>query len=180
MKSLLTVLLALILLILPYQAQASQEVQGKVMKVKDGDTIVVAPVDGEHFITCRLYGIDSPETAKRGEPGQPYGDEATKELKHMILAKNVRVITTEKDRYNRDICLITLDALDVNLEMVKRGYAWVFVRYLRKPYTMIYVAAETEAKDKRLGLWKENNPVPPWGYKNSRRNKGNKGISWRP
>jgi endonuclease YncB( thermonuclease family) len=165
MKSLLTIPLTLFLFILPYPVQASQDVQGKVMKVKDGDTIVVAPVDGEHFITCRLYGIDSPETAKRGEPGQPYGEEASKELKHMILAKNVRVITTEKDRYNRDICLITLDELDVNLEMVKRGYAWAFVRYLRNPYTKSYVAAESEAKGAGLGIWHDRDPEPPWNYR---------------
>ena len=109
MNSRIAILSTLFLFILPYQLHAAQDIQGKVMKVKDGDTVVIAPVNIEQFITCRLYGIDSPETAKKGEPGQPYGDEATNQLKHLILAKTVHVVTVEKDRYNRDICFITLD-----------------------------------------------------------------------
>ena len=135
------------------------------MKVKDGDTVVIAPVNIEQFITCRLYGIDSPETAKKGEPGQPYGDEATNQLKHLILAKTVHVVTVEKDRYNRDICFITLDGLDVNLEMVKKGYAWAFVKYLKRPYTEKYVTAEAKAKKVGLGLWHDRDPEPPWDYR---------------
>jgi len=42
--------------------------QGKVVKVKDGDMVVIAPRESDHFIICRLYGVDAPETAKRGAP----------------------------------------------------------------------------------------------------------------
>jgi endonuclease YncB( thermonuclease family) len=45
--------------------------QAKVMKVKDGDTIVVAPEEGGEFITCRLYGIDAPETASGVKTDNP-------------------------------------------------------------------------------------------------------------
>ena len=173
MKSLLAILLTLLLFIIPIQVHATQDIQGKVMKVKDGDTVVIAPIESEYFITCRLYGIDAPENNKRGEPGQPFGEEATKELKHMILSKNVQAVTAEKDRYNRDICFIILNGLDVNLEMVKMGYAWAFVRYLQKPYIGKYVAAETEAKKAGLGLWKDKDPEPPWDYRKRMKERNN-------
>ena len=151
------------LLLSTVQADEHQFI-GKVMKVTDGDTVVISS-EREVFVKCRLYGIDAPETAKRGVPGQPYGEEATKELKHIILAKNVQVDTTTRDRYNRDICFVTLDGLDVNLEMVRRGYAWAFLKYLRPPFIQKYVAAETEARKNGLGLWHIINPEPPWEYR---------------
>lgn len=61
--------------------------QGKVMQVKDGDTVVIAPVEGGQFFTCRLYGIDTPEIPHGKKPGQPYGEDAMKELKHLILGQ---------------------------------------------------------------------------------------------
>ena len=63
---------------------AQTTIYGKVMRVKDGDTIVISPVDGGQFFTCRLYGIDAPETSKRGKSGQPYGEEATRSLKKLL------------------------------------------------------------------------------------------------
>lgn len=51
--------------------------QGKVMQVKDGDTVVISPLDGGQFFTCRLYGIDSPESY--GKEAQSYGKEAKKD-----------------------------------------------------------------------------------------------------
>jgi endonuclease YncB( thermonuclease family) len=36
-------------------------VTAKVMKVTDGDTVVVSLVQGGAFLKCRLYGLDAPE-----------------------------------------------------------------------------------------------------------------------
>lgn len=48
--------------------------QGLVIGVKDGDTVRVRTKNGD--LDVRLYGIDTPETAKRDKPGQPYGKKA--------------------------------------------------------------------------------------------------------
>lgn len=140
-------------------------VQGKVVRVKDGDTIVVAPVEGGRFFVCRLYGIDAPETPKRGRPGQPFGKEATTELKRLVLGQNVTVVLTGARTYKREVCIIYRDGMNVNLEMVKRGYAWAYRRYLRRPYASEYIKAERQAREKRLGLWKQKNPTPPWEFR---------------
>jgi endonuclease YncB( thermonuclease family) len=139
--------------------------QGKIMQVKDGDTAVVSPVDGGDFFVCRLYGIDSPEKPKRGNPGQYYGAEATRELKNLILGQTVEIATTGDITYDRQVCLIKANGTDINLEMVKRGAAWAYKHYLKRPYASEYIDAEREARASRFGLWKDRNPIPPWEFR---------------
>jgi len=82
-------------------ALKEETTQGKVMQIKDGDTIVVSPVDGGQFFICRLYGIDAHEATK-----QPYGDESTKELKRLILGQEVAVEIKDRDKYGREVCVV--------------------------------------------------------------------------
>lgn len=141
--------------------------EGNVVKVKDGDTVVINPGEGKEFVICRIFGIDAPEASKKGKSGQPYGEEATKELKGLILGRMVKVEGREKDRYGRTICLILIKN-DIGLEMVKRGYAWAYKQYLQRPYASEYIDAENEARKKRLGLWQDPNPTPPWEWRKRR------------
>lgn len=150
----------------------SEIIAGKVVQVKDGDTVVIQPEGGGQFFVCRLYGIDAPETAKRGKPGQPFGEEATVALKRLILGKNVAVITTGAKTYNREVCIIYHKDKNINLEMVKQGYAWAYRQYLRRPYASEYIEAENEARSKKLGLWQQMNPQPPWEFRKVNRQKG--------
>lgn len=140
---------------------------GKVMQVKDGDTVTISPEEGGQFFTCRLYGIDAPETThpRFGKQGQPYGEEATKELKKLILGQTVEVTTTGQKTYKREVCIIKKDGVDINLEMVKKGAAWAYKHYLKRPYASEYIEAENEARAKKLGLWKDSNPTPPWEFR---------------
>lgn len=146
-------------------------VSGKIMRVKDGDTVVVAPEDGGQFFTCRLYGIDAPETSHGRKPGQPYGEESAKELKKLILGQTVDVTLTGQKTYKREVCMISKDGMNVNLEMVRRGFAWAYRHYLRRPYASEYIDAENEARDKKLGLWQDNNPTPPWEFRKGQKGK---------
>jgi micrococcal nuclease len=138
---------------------------GKVVRVKDGDTVVISPTSGGEFFTCRLYGIDAPEIGHGRKHGQPYGDEATQELKNMILGKVVEVETTGAKTYNREVCRIVKDGQDINLELVRKGYAWAYRHYLKRPYASEYIEAESEARSRRLGLWHDANPTPPWEFR---------------
>ncbi len=143
------------------------------MKVSDGDTVVVSPAEGGAFFKCRLYGIDAPEIPHARKSGQPYGEEATKELKKLILGQDVTVDIKDTDRYRRKVCDIQKDSTDINLEMVKRGYAWAYRRYLKRPYASEYIDAEKKAREQKLGLWNDINPTPPWEFRKLQR--GHKG-----
>jgi len=169
-KYLLLISVFLLLFALPLFA-AEPTLTGKVMKVTDGDTVVISPTEGGAFFKCRLYGIDAPETPKYGrrgrlkQPGQPYGEEATVELKKMILGQMVQVTLTGAKTYKRQVCKIENNGVDVNLEMVRLGYAWAYKRYLNRPYASQYIGAERDAREQHLGLWQDANPTPPWEFR---------------
>lgn len=136
-----------------------------VTQVKDGDTVVIETLADDTSFTCRLEGIDAPETSGNGKRGQPYGEDATEELKDMVLNQQVQVTLTGQKSYRREICLITKDGIDINREMVARGYAWAYREYLKGPYASEYIEAEKEARAKGLGLWQQANPQPPWEWR---------------
>jgi len=150
---------------------AETPLRGEVIRVTDGDTVVIEPEKGGKNITCRLYGIDSPETEKRDRRGQPYAKEAAEELKKLILGQQVEVATTGEKTHNRDVCIIRNNGMDINREMIKRGYAWAYRKHLESPYASEYIEAENEARVQRSGIWRQANPLPPWEFKKKYWNK---------
>ncbi|MBW2217956.1 MAG: thermonuclease family protein, partial [Deltaproteobacteria bacterium] len=97
----------------------------KVVRVYDGDTIKAVGYDIE--IKVRLVGIDAPETSKgKRKAGQPFGRKAEKYLARLVLNKTVDIKGYGSDRYGRILAEIYIDDKNVNLEMVKTGYAEVY------------------------------------------------------
>ncbi|MBI4843254.1 MAG: thermonuclease family protein [Nitrospirae bacterium] len=170
-KAIYMAILAVTLLIAVFRGQLhkplqkSSSIAGRVVKVTDGDTAMISPEDGGSEFTCRLYGIDAPEIKKKGKKGQPYGEEAEELLKRLVSGEVVDVTLTGEKTYKREVCFITKDGIDINLEMVKRGYAWAYRQYLDRPYAGVYINSEEAAREKRLGLWKDLNPQPPWEFR---------------
>ncbi|HBT97754.1 MAG TPA: nuclease [Desulfobulbaceae bacterium] len=51
-------------------------------------------------------------------------------------------------------------------EMVSTGYAWVYPRYCRLPSVRKeYERGEQLARATRCGLWRDQNPIPPWKWR---------------
>lgn len=63
---------------------------------------------------------------------------------------------------------LTCEELDVNIEMVRRGMAWRYVKYDK---AKLYVVAEAEAKTAGRGLWADKEPIPPWEWRAKRKAK---------
>lgn len=57
---------------------------------------------------------------------------------------------------------IICNGITVRTAMVDEGLAWVSRRYSRD---RILRGAETQARKKRLRLWSDARPIPPWRYK---------------
>ena len=132
---------------------------GTVTKISDGDTIQVTTPE-QTKLKVRLYGIDAPETSKINrqsgqfhQPGQPYGEEAQKVLKDKIMGKQVKLEILDIDKYRRMVGMVWLNDRNINLEMVREGYAEAFIEYLKPPYREQFLKAEREAKSTRLGIW---------------------------
>jgi len=117
----LSIILAIIALLLIGQT-AQLQITGRVDRVIDGDTIDILDSASTRF-RIRLDGIDAPES------NQQYGKESTKKLSVLTLGKDVRILSSGRDRYGRFIGRIYINNVDINLEMVKNGCAWHYKQY---------------------------------------------------
>ncbi len=142
-------------------AASADTLTGKVVKITDGDTLYVLDANyKEHKI--RLAGIDAPERK------QAYGLASRKHLASIVAGKQVTVEYKKRDRYGRIVGKVLLDGIDVCLEQVKAGFAWHYKKYQHEQSPedqKLYAEAENQAREERLGLWRENNPNPPWEYR---------------
>jgi len=93
------------------------EVSGTCYKVVDGDTI-----DVEGVGRIRFVGVNTPE---RGESGY---QEAKNFVKEMCLGKTVGLNIDDKknkDKYGRTLAVVYVDGINLNQELLKKGYAEV-------------------------------------------------------
>ena len=138
---------------------------GRVIRVTDGDTIVVLDsANVQHKI--RLTGIDAPERK------QAFGTKSKDNLSESVAGKFVVVEHEKRDRYERILGKVLLNNQDMNFEQVKAGLAWHY-KYYQKEQTpadrVKYSDMEREARMEKRGLWYEANPVPPWDYRKAER-----------
>lgn len=157
-----------------FSGVAHAEFTGKVVAVADGDTITV--LRDREQIKIRLSGIDAPEKA------QPFGNVAKQNMAQMVFGKEVRVEDRKKDRYGRTIGRVWVASaeckaecpktLDVSLAQLKQGLAWHYRQYAKEQPAEErgqYAFAEEEARAKRVGLWGDPDPVPPWEWRRANR-----------
>ena len=141
----------------------------KVVRVYDGDTIKAVGYDIE--IKVRLVGIDAPETSKgKRKPGQPFGRKAEKHLAALVLNKIVDIKGYGSDRYGRILAEIYIDDKNINLEMVKTGYAEVYSgRPPRGLYMKEYQKTEVWARNSGQGIWSQgDNYISPALWRKSK------------
>ena len=93
----------------------------------------------------------------------------------MVYGKTVTIEVEDKDRYARTVGRVFADGVDVNLEMVRRGFAWWYRAYAKKDVAL--ATAEAEAKNAGRGLWADKTPGPPWEF---RKNEGKAPAKVRP
>lgn len=147
--------LALLLVVAEVPALA-ETLLGRVVSVQDGDTLTVL-VAGQR-VKVRLAGIDAPER------DQPFGEKSGQSLSRMALNRTASVAVQKIDDYSRTIGTVTVAGLNMEVEQVRRGLAWVYRQYSHDSQLL---ALEAEAKAARRGLWVEANPKPPWDWRHS-------------
>ncbi|MHC5823164.1 MAG: thermonuclease family protein, partial [Nostoc sp.] len=142
----------------------------QVMRVSDGDTIVVRQADGQEK-KLRLCGVDSPETKHGKQPGQPLGQEAKANLQRLVdeVEGTVMVTEIENDRYGRTVAEVFSSKNGVeknfNSEQVLSGMAIVYPQYVKKcPNGDVFLKAEAIAQSKHIGMW-GGNYQKPWDYR---------------
>ena len=143
----------------PVYSDTLRTVKGTVTRVYDGDTIQLT-TPNQTILRVRLYGIDAPETPKTDYrtggmniPGQSHGKESARALKNKIFGNRVNLDIIEVDQYRRMVGVIRLENRNINLEMLREGYADCYIEYLRYPYRKPFLDACREARSAKRGIW---------------------------
>jgi micrococcal nuclease len=146
--------LAFFVVLISISSVLAEDITGKVVSVIDGNTIEVQQVD-QTIYKVVLAGIDCPEI------GQEFGDKAKKFLEKIILNKSVSVKLQGKDRWGNYLGVVLADDDDPRVKLLKEGLAWTAEKNPSEDLEPLRQWAEQKGK----GLWKEENPTPPWTYR---------------
>lgn len=132
---------------------------GTVVGVQDGDTLTVLTPEKQQ-IRIRVHGIDSPES------GQAFGTVAKKHASELVFGKTITFKEQDKDRYGRTVARVILPGgMDFGLAMISAGLAWHYAAYARDEKA--YAEAQEKARRRRIGLWRDPQPVAPWMWRRS-------------
>ena len=138
--------------------QVGQVITGKVVGVKDADTIqILFRANNEPKVyDIRLAEIDAPEKH------QAYGNKSKQALSDKIYGKDVTINVVSIDRYQRTVAQVYIGDRWINKEMVAEGWAWQYPQYST---SQELTQVELQARSKRLGLWADKDPTPPWEWR---------------
>ncbi len=136
---------------------------GKVIAIKDGDTIVILDDDNiEHSV--RVADIDCPEM------GQPFGKKAKWFTSGELFQDCVTVVPKHPlnplDNYGRILGYVKYGDKDLSEELLRAGLAWHYKYYSDSEHL---ARLEAEAKEKRIGLWADPKPIRPYEWRKGNR-----------
>ena len=129
-----------------------------VVDVVDGDTIDVRPPGGGVKTRVRLWGIDTPETAKPWveKPSEPFADEATALTRRLCEGQTVRLRLEQhrlRGSFGRLLAHVELaDGSILNESLLLAGLARFESRF---PHSRLrrYELLEQQARHDKVGLW---------------------------
>jgi len=149
------------------QHSNAETLYGRVVAVANGDTVTVMD-SSQHQHEIRLTGIDAPES------DQAYGLPAKENLFRLVSGKDVRVEWRQRDRDWHIVGKLLVQpascpscpmTLDVGHAQITVGLAWWDRDRAGEQSPQdrgAYEFSEQEARAKRVGLWSETEPIPPW------------------
>lgn len=161
MPAVVTGIVAIALLTSPSSVRPAETITGPAT-VTDGDSLRIA----EERI--RLIGIDAPErrqTCRIHGREWSCGIEARDVLRQLVRGRTVICDVLGRDRWRRALAVCRAGALELNREMVRRGWAlaWYPERAVPGPD---YEPEEEEARAARRGIW-QGRFVEPWVWRRS-------------
>jgi endonuclease YncB( thermonuclease family) len=134
------------------KATSPQTFKARVARVIDGDTIQVVREGASTRV--ELAGVDCPES------GQPFAADARKHTTAHALRKDALFTVTDEEETLRAV--VTVAEPSLNEDLLARGLAWYDKETANDPKL---AELEAEAREKKLGLWSDPDPVPPWEWR---------------
>ena len=99
-----------------------------------------------------------------------FGTKARDGLAEKVRGKVVRVDVIDIDRNKQEVGRMYLGGRFINMELVRDGFAWRFIRF---DLPGEFKAAEADARANKRGLWTDPHPVPPWQFRRQHAARGN-------
>ncbi len=146
-----------IIILMAWLAAAPGEVlKGEAVAVNAGDLLAVRV--GGKARKVRLAEIDSPELK------QTFFRQAKQYAEKLVLGKPVELRVKSVDRYGTWIADVVLPGGTLlNKKMVEAGWAWHY--RVELPVNPRLAKLEYDAWSKKIGLWVEPQPTPPWEFR---------------
>lgn len=137
-----------------------------VVGISDGDTLTArcGRIGAYERVRVRIAAIDAPEKA------QPYGQRSKQALSDLCFREQALITEIDTDRYGRTVADVSCNGEDVGSRMVSQGWAWVYDynRLATKRGGGLF-KLQDGARAKRLGLWADARPTPPWDWRKRQR-----------
>ncbi len=151
-----------------------------VKRVSDGDTLTVTDSSNTE-IKVRFACIDSPEVPHTANERKSrklvdksqfkWGERAQQRVQELVSqgGDRVELTITDTDRYGRKISEVRLpNGTFIQQVLVKEGLSQVYRPYLKNcPSAALVEQAETEAKQRRRGVWSDAKYVSPWEWRST-------------
>jgi micrococcal nuclease len=129
---------------------------GRVTYVIDGDTVVVR-LDSDDAVHVRLIGINTPEIAHFGKPGECFGIRAARLTRRLTLGRRVVLQAGRErhDRYGRLLAYVRVLGGPDDLErtLLVRGAARTLAIPPNVDRAAAYAGLESAARGAGRGLW---------------------------
>ena len=130
-----------------------------VVRVVDGDTLVLDVADGEEPTTrIRLWGVNTPEMHINNpdKPPAPWAQEATAFTRNLAEDQTIRLYLQNhrlRGRYGRLLAYVELpDGTILNAALIEQGLSKHDDRW-GHDHAQAYDALEQQARENRRGLW---------------------------
>lgn len=147
----------------------AESLTGRVASIDAGDRLTLM-VENRPY-RMGLLGIDAPERT------QAFGEKSRSNLGRLAFNREARADCGPPDRIGQRSCLVRVQpddcrdcglTQDLGLAQVGEGMAWwnrAEAGAQSRDDRGRYENAEFMARLRRLGLWSESKPVPPWQFR---------------
>jgi len=153
----LLIALSLFLCIFFFRIANGYDAEYRIKKVIDGDTILLS--NGR---SVRYIGMDSPETreyvgSRWIYKPEKFSEEAKEYNKQALAGGTVGLEfdKDKKDKFGRLLAYVYADGIMINEELVRQGYATIYVYPPNVKYLDRLVKAQEEARAEKRGIWSE-------------------------
>lgn len=96
---------------------------------------------------------------------QDFGNRAKQATANICYGKEVLIEKTGLDRYGRILAFVYVGDTCVNKYLIEIGMAWHYKKYNNDS---LLAKLEIEAREKKIGLWSQPDPIPPWEWRKNK------------